>query len=94
MYICGKSLPPVMNYSVCPHPSALARTHSISYVASGVGRAVGSSLGALVYSYGTSHSFTGLAFWSAAAVAVCVCCLAMACKQGDGHEIWLDGDEE
>lgn len=79
---------------VCPHPSALARTNSISYVASGVGRAVGSSLGALVYSYGTSHSFTGLAFWSAAAVGVCVCFMAMACKQGDGHEIWLEGDEE
>lgn len=83
-----------MSCSACPHPSALARTHSISYVASGVSRAVGASLGALVYSYGTSHSFTGLAFWSAAAVAVCVCCLAMLCKEGDGHEIWLDGDEE
>ncbi|KAH8743292.1 major facilitator superfamily domain-containing protein [Diaporthe sp. PMI_573] len=79
---------------VCPHPSALARTNSISYVGSGLGRALGSSLGALVYSYGTSHSFTGLAFWSAAAVGVCTCCMAMACKQGDGHEIWLDGDEE
>ncbi|KAG8167464.1 hypothetical protein KVR01_003153 [Diaporthe batatas] len=79
---------------VCPHPSALARTNSISYVGSGLGRALGASLGALVYSYGTSHSFTGLAFWSAAAVGVCTCCLAMWCKQGDGHEIWLDGDEE
>ncbi|CZT12461.1 uncharacterized protein RCO7_07703 [Rhynchosporium graminicola] len=78
----------------CPHPSALARTNSISYVASGAFRATGASIGALIYSYGTSHSMTGLAFWVAAAVAVCVCCLAMACKEGDGHEIWLDGDEE
>jgi hypothetical protein len=42
----------------------------------------------------TSHSMTGLAFWVAAAVSVCVCCISMACKKGDGHEIWLDRDEE
>ncbi|KZL80408.1 major facilitator superfamily transporter [Colletotrichum incanum] len=77
-----------------PHPSALARTHSIAFVTSGAGRALGSALSALVYSYGTSHSFTGLAFWLSAVVSVCVCCMSLACREGNGHEVWLSGDEE
>lgn len=80
--------------SASPHPSALARTNSLSYLVTAVVRAVASATSAWVYSWGSSHAFTGLAWWLAGVAAAVGYAVSLVCKEGNGHEIWLSGDEE
>lgn len=83
----------VLINGACPHPSALARTHSIAFFFSMVTRAGSTALAGAVLGYGTSHNFTGLVFWGCAAVAMLGTCLNSFLSEGTGHEIWLPGDE-
>jgi hypothetical protein len=36
----------------------------------------------------------GSVFWGLSALAFCTCAASLFVKEGDGHEILLDGDEE
>ncbi|KZL63314.1 major facilitator superfamily transporter, partial [Colletotrichum incanum] len=80
--------------SASPHPSALARTNSMSYLITAMVRAISSAVSAWIYSYGSSHGLTGLAWWLTGVVSVCGYLLSLFCKEGNGHEILLSGDEE
>ncbi|KAK6218510.1 major facilitator superfamily transporter [Colletotrichum tabaci] len=77
-----------------PHPSALARTHSSAFLLSGLVRSATSAIAGVLYSYGSSHNITGLAWWVAGAFAVLGCWNSRIVKEGNGHEIWLTGDVE
>jgi hypothetical protein len=33
-------------------------------------------------------------FWGLSAVAACTVVASLVVREGDGHEIWLEGDEE
>ncbi|WDK20936.1 major facilitator superfamily transporter, partial [Colletotrichum graminicola] len=83
----------VLINAACPHPSALARTHSIAFFSSMVTRAGSTALAGALLGYGTSHNLTGLPFWGCAAIAMLGACLNPFLSEGTGHEIRLPGDE-
>ncbi|KAJ4386825.1 hypothetical protein N0V93_009723 [Gnomoniopsis smithogilvyi] len=83
----------VLINAACPHPSALARTHSIAYFLSMVTRAGSTALAGALLGYGTSHNLTGLVFWGCAVVALLGALLNPFLREGTGHEIQLPGDE-
>ncbi|TQN66985.1 putative membrane protein [Colletotrichum shisoi] len=84
----------VLINAACPHPSALARTHSIAFFSSMATRAGSTALAGALLGYGTSHNLTGLVFWGCAAVAALGACLNPSLTEGTGHEIRLPGDDE
>jgi len=47
-----------------------------------------------VYGFGLSNGVVGLVFWALASDAICACLASLLVKEGDGHEIWLEGDEQ
>ncbi|KAJ6443283.1 MFS transporter [Purpureocillium lavendulum] len=77
-----------------PHPSVLGTVHGISQSVSSAARTIGPMVGGLVYGFGLSNGVIGLVFWALACIAVCACLASLLVKEGDGHEIWLEGDEE
>ncbi|TLS26489.1 hypothetical protein PpBr36_04262 [Pyricularia pennisetigena] len=83
----------VLINSACPHPSALARTHSFAFVLSTATRACSTALGGALLGYSASHNVTGLVFWICAALAALGACLNPFLKEGSGHEIRLPGDD-
>ncbi|KAI6354540.1 hypothetical protein MCOR25_008567 [Pyricularia grisea] len=83
----------VLINSACPHPSALARTHSVAFVLSTATRAGSTALGGALLGYGAAHNITGLVFWLCAALAALGSCLNPFLKEGSGHEIRLAGDD-
>lgn len=82
------------NHRSSPHPTALARTHSIAFMTTGIVRTVSAVAAGIVYGYGSSHKITELAWWIMSAVAVSGCLLSQVVREGNGHEIWFTGDEE
>lgn len=77
-----------------PHPTALARTHSIAFMTTGIVRTVSAVAAGIVYGYGSAHNTTELAWWILSVVAISGCLLSQVVREGNGHEIWLTGDEE
>lgn len=77
-----------------PHPSALARTHSVSFFLTMATRAATSTAAGITYAYGSTHTMSGLAFWCSSAVAAVLVLLTPFIKEGSGHEIRLPGEEE
>ncbi|KOS20306.1 putative membrane protein [Escovopsis weberi] len=75
-----------------PHPSVLGTVHGIGQSVSSAGRTIGPMAGGLVYGYGLSHGMVGLVWWLLSGVAVCACLTSLLVREGDGHEIWLEGD--
>jgi len=77
-----------------PHPSVLGTIHGIGQSASSGARTVGPALGGWLYGLGLSHGMVGLVFWGLGGLA-CVSCVASNwVREGDGHEIRLEGDDE
>ncbi|EHA50189.1 hypothetical protein MGG_03427 [Pyricularia oryzae 70-15] len=83
----------VLINSACPHPSALARTHSVAFVISTATRAGSTALAGALLGYGAAHNVTGLVFWLCAALAALGSCLNPFLREGSGHEIRLPGDD-
>lgn len=77
-----------------PHPSVLGTIHGIGQSVSSFARSTGPILGGLVYGFGLSHGVVGIVFWGLSAVAVCNIAVSRFVREGDGHEIWLEGDVE
>lgn len=77
-----------------PHPSVLGTVHGLGQSASSLARTIGPVAGGLLYGLGLSHGLVGGVFWGLAGVAVAGVVFSFWVKEGDGHEIWLEGDEE
>ena len=77
-----------------PHPSVLGTIHGFGVSASSLARTIGPMLCGWLYGVGLSRGCVGAVFWGLAAVAVCGLLVSFWLREGDGHEIWLEGDEE
>ncbi|ESZ98459.1 hypothetical protein SBOR_1121 [Sclerotinia borealis F-4128] len=77
-----------------PHPSVLGTIHGIGQTASSAARTVGPAIGGYLYGVGLSGGYVGLVFWVLTGMAGVTCLASNFVREGDGHEIWLEGDEE
>jgi hypothetical protein len=77
-----------------PHPSILGTIHGLGQSVSSAARTIGPVLGGWLYGVGLSHGIVGAAWWALSCIAVCTCIASLRVKDGDGHEIWLEGDKE
>ncbi len=77
-----------------PHPSVLGTMHGIAQSMSSAARTLGPALGGKMYGVGLKGGVVGAVFWGLSAVAVVNCIASHFVKEGDGHEIILEGDEE
>ena len=57
-------------------------------------RTVGPVLAGSVYGVGLSKGVVGLAWWGMAGVAVVGAVAGRFVREGDGHEIWTEGERE
>ncbi|KAM0254710.1 hypothetical protein ACHAQJ_006491 [Trichoderma viride] len=77
-----------------PHPSVLGTVHGLGQSVSSAARSIGPMVGGVVYGFGLNKGIIGLVWWALSSVAICACLTSLMVKEGDGHEIWLDGDIE
>ncbi|KXJ90864.1 major facilitator superfamily domain-containing protein [Microdochium bolleyi] len=77
-----------------PHPSVLGSVHGLGQSASSLARTIGPILCGWLYGLGLEGNVVGAVFWGLAGVAVCGVVIGFFVREGSGHEIWLDGDEE
>ncbi|GAW17156.1 hypothetical protein ANO14919_066060 [Xylariales sp. No.14919] len=77
-----------------PHPSILGTLHGLGQSTSSLARTIGPVAGGWLYGLGLSHGFVGGVFWGMAGVAMAGVVFSFWVREGDGHEIWLEGDEE
>lgn len=77
-----------------PHPSVLGTIHGMGTSASSAARTIGPALGGYVYGVGLDKGVIGATFWALAGMAVLTVLASNFVRDGDGHEIWLEGDEE
>ncbi|KAI5370954.1 Putative major facilitator superfamily, MFS transporter superfamily [Septoria linicola] len=77
-----------------PHPSVLGTLHGIAQSVSSATRTVGPVLAGYVYGVGLEKGVVGMAWWGMAGVAVLGAFAGRWVKEGDGHEIWLEGEKE
>ncbi|OAA50308.1 Major facilitator superfamily domain, general substrate transporter [Metarhizium rileyi] len=84
----------ILTNNCSPHPSVLATVHGIGHSVSSLARTIGPIVGGVVYGFGLSIGYVSLAFWMLVGAAMCACLASLFVKDGDGHEIWLEGDED
>ncbi|KAL1906197.1 hypothetical protein Sste5344_008034 [Sporothrix stenoceras] len=77
-----------------PHPSVLGSLHGLAQSTSSLARTVGPVLSGYLYGLGLKHGLVGAVFWGLSSVAVIGLVASMFVREGDGHEIWLEGDAE
>ena len=76
-----------------PHPSVLGTLHGLGQMASSFARTLGPVLGGHLYGLGLEAGVVGAVWWALAAVAVLGAVTSLFVWEGDGHEVWLEGDE-
>lgn len=77
-----------------PHPSVLGTVHGIAQSVSSASRTVGPVLGGWGYGKGLQVGVVGAVWWALALVAGVGWLLSGLVREGDGHEIWLEGEKE
>lgn len=77
-----------------PHPSVLGTIHGIAQSVSSASRTVGPVLGGWGYGKGLRVGVVGAVWWALAFVAAVGWGVSWLVREGDGHEIWLDGERE
>lgn len=77
-----------------PHPSVLGTIHGIAQSVSSATRTVGPVLFSWIYGVGLSKGVVGTAWWCMCLVAGVGALASWWVREGDGHEIWLEGEEE
>jgi hypothetical protein len=77
-----------------PHPSVLGSIHGIGQSVSSGARTIGPVLGGFFYGLGLSRGVVGAVWWGLSGVAICGCVSSFWVREGDGHEIWLEGDDD
>lgn len=76
-----------------PHPSVLGTIHGIAQSVSSLARTVGPVAASWAYGAGLERGVVGIAWWFLAGIAVVGAGAARWVWEGDGHEIWLEGEE-
>ncbi|KAM3435322.1 hypothetical protein MY4824_004903 [Beauveria thailandica] len=77
-----------------PHPSVLGTVHGLGQSVSSAARTIGPMVGGPVYGFGLNRGYVGLVWWALSGVSVCACLASLFVKEGDGHEVWLQGDQD
>jgi hypothetical protein len=77
-----------------PHPSVLGTIHGLGQSVSSAARTIGPMLGGWLYGIGLTRGVVGGVWWGLACVAVLGLVASWFVREGDGHEIWLEGDDE
>jgi MFS family permease len=78
--------------NVSPHPSVLGTVHGIGQSVSSLTRTIGPIMFSWVFGKGLNMGVVGLGWWLMAAVATVGCVAAQWVREGDGHEILLEGE--
>lgn len=68
--------------------------HGIGQTLSSAGRTIGPTLGGALYGLGLKKGVVGAVWWGLSGLALVTCIASNWVREGDGHEILLDGDEE
>jgi hypothetical protein len=77
-----------------PHPSVLGTIHGIGQSVSSGARTIGPALGGFLYGQGLEVGCVGAVFWGLAGIAGICCVASNFVREGDGHEIRLEGEDE
>ena len=77
----------------CPHPSVLGTVHGLGQSVSSATRTVGPILGGWIFGRGLKIGVVGMAWWFIAGIAIIGSIAGTFVKEGDGHEILLEGEE-
>lgn len=77
-----------------PHPSVLGTVHGMGQSISSAARTIGPVAGGYFYGLGLSKGVVGAVWWALSGVAVCGIVASLSVREGDGHEIKLDGDDD
>lgn len=77
-----------------PHPSVLGTVHGLGQSASSAARTIGPLLLSYLYGLGLQRGVVGLAWWCMAGFAAVGAVAGLFVRDGDGHEIWLEGEKE
>jgi hypothetical protein len=78
--------------NVSPHPSVLGTVHGIGQSVASLTRTVGPVMFSWVFGRGLDMGVVGLAWWLMAGIAIIGWVVAQGVKEGDGHEILLEGE--
>jgi len=77
-----------------PHPSVLATIHGIGQSVSSTFRTVGPIASGYWYGVGLEKGIVGMSWWIVAAISAIGCVASFWVRNGSGHEILLEGEEE
>ncbi|KAF2227577.1 major facilitator superfamily domain-containing protein [Elsinoe ampelina] len=78
----------------CPHPTVLATIHGLGQADSATFRTLGPILAGGWYGTWLERGVVGMAWWIVAAVSALGCGASFYVRNGSGHEIFLEGEEE
>lgn len=78
--------------NVSPHPSVLGTVHGIGQSVSSLTRTIGPIMFSWVFGKGLNMGIVGLGWWLMASVALVGFVAAQWVREGDGHEILLEGE--
>ncbi len=77
-----------------PHPSVLGTVHGIGQSVSSFARTLGPILCGYLYGQGLARGIVGAVWWGLSGVAICGLLASFWVREGNGHEIWLEGDDD
>lgn len=77
-----------------PHPSVLGTVHGIGQSVSSFARTLGPMLCGFLYGLGLNMGVVGAVWWGLSGMAILGFLASLLVWEGDGHEIWLEGDDE
>ncbi|KAK9780553.1 putative Major facilitator superfamily domain-containing protein [Seiridium cardinale] len=77
-----------------PHPSVLGTVHGLAQSTNSLGRTIGSMLCGYFYGLGLDSGVVGAVWWGLSAVSILMFITSLWILDGNGHEIWLEGEEE
>ncbi|RMY82170.1 hypothetical protein D0864_08121 [Hortaea werneckii] len=77
-----------------PHPSVLGTVHGVAQSVSSAARTVGPVVFSWLYGRGLGKGVVGIAWWSMCVLAGAGAGASWLVREGDGHEIVLEGDVE
>jgi MFS family permease len=80
--------------NACPHPSVLGTVHGLAQSVSSAARTLGPVVAGWAYGSGLSNGVVGAAWWGMAGVAVVGAFAGQWVREGSGHELHLEGEEE